>query len=449
MKKSNVDYQDWQNAGELDSSGSFELNAKRASELESQNLLEDPQDVISLVLQSLSYSNAQYLSVKVGVSNLTVSFRSEHDSAMAPVELYQLLEGQKKDSSPLSRWFTTAIRIAAKAYGQVDFKLGNSQHLRFSKGKAKLLKSQSVSESGCQDFYLKIGRKNFLHGLKEKLFRISGHSVLYQRCMMYPKPLMLDTIPIMKGWAGFPRLKTNWDESCGIRHILLGALFAASSELPEFQFALSGPQKFGPPQDGLQFSSQAYRKENVYNFPISVTGIFQENAPTLFHWEEPGVKLLSDSIYPQGLVAKTRFLERGQKSFENFTYSCGAALGAHSLLTGPARLYFIKNGVALNVVEKDLGCPGLICVSSAEGLQTDMSHFKIVENEALETRLSVLKNLTKKVLHLLNKKRDQLLPVAYEASRIRGDRQGPSQHKFVVKNVHRYRAHIEAHLPKA
>lgn len=69
-----------------------------------------------------------------------------------------------------------------------------------------------------------------------------------------------------------------------------------------------------------------------------------------------------------------------------------ASLALSDRLEGPGHLTLVKDGVMLPAREVDLGCPGVMALASAEGLQADLSQLDVVEDEAYQTLLSQLRN---------------------------------------------------------
>jgi hypothetical protein len=57
----------------------------------------------------------------------------------------------------------------------------------------------------------------------------------------------------------------------------------------------------------------------------------------------------------------------------------------------PARLWFVQNGLLLDGVQADVGCPGLLAWIGDVGLATDLSQVKVVENERFHEVLQWLR----------------------------------------------------------
>jgi len=60
-------------------------------------------------------------------------------------------------------------------------------------------------------------------------------------------------------------------------------------------------------------------------------------------------------------------------------------------LAGEARLTPVQHGVELEPIRADLGYPGLTVAFCADGLKTDLSRFKLTQDEALDGKLQELR----------------------------------------------------------
>jgi hypothetical protein len=67
-------------------------------------------------------------------------------------------------------------------------------------------------------------------------------------------------------------------------------------------------------------------------------------------------------------------------------------------LEGQAQAIPVQEGVTLESIGVGLGCPGLILAFSADGLKTDLSGFKLAENEELTARLMELRESAAEVV---------------------------------------------------
>jgi hypothetical protein len=142
--------------------------------------------------------------------------------------------------------------------------------------------------------------------------------------------------------------------------------------LPEIPFALNPEHTYRTGSDGWKLCSSATDEGD--HFLLNDPKAHHYNAPTLFRYQEAGITEHSERFEPYGLIAKTRFktnLAAGCPNCNKWLL-CGAAFAIPMHLQGPGFLYLVDRGVSLELVEIDLGCPGLVCVASAEGLQTDL-----------------------------------------------------------------------------
>ena len=88
---------------------------------------------------------------------------------------------------------------------------------------------------------------------------------------------------------------------------------------------------------------------------------------------------------------------------------CGRILVITAGLRGPSQVWVIKDGVALNPCEEDLGVPGCLALVTGQGLCADLSGFQVIQDDAYRQVLDVLrlelKEMLGEVLDNLNKLR--------------------------------------------
>ena len=94
---------------------------------------------------------------------------------------------------------------------------------------------------------------------------------------------------------------------------------------------------------------------------------------------------IDDKRYPKGLLSETRELGDLAALFSN-------------RLEGLAHLIPVQEGVTLEPIRADLGCPGLTLAFTADGMKTDLSGFKLAENEELTARLAELRESTAEIV---------------------------------------------------
>ena len=59
--------------------------------------------------------------------------------------------------------------------------------------------------------------------------------------------------------------------------------------------------------------------------------------------------------------------------------------------SGSSLVHFIQRGLRVEMVQTDLGVPGMVAYCSAHGLQTDLSGFNLVRNQAFADRIELLR----------------------------------------------------------
>ena len=88
------------------------------------------------------------------------------------------------------------------------------------------------------------------------------------------------------------------------------------------------------------------------------------------------------SRYPKSLLVKPR--DRGD-----------VAILFDLQLAGQGYAVPVQEGVTLEPMRLELGCPGTTVAFSADGLKTDLSGFKLAENEELESRVEELRGVVR------------------------------------------------------
>lgn len=133
------------------------------------------------------------------------------------------------------------------------------------------------------------------------------------------------------------------------------------------------------------------REVPLFNLPLSRSGgfsLYSRNPNLLEAWRGDGALCRKRSLkrsrptpkrYPDGLLCDAP-QERGDVA---------ALLSLR--LEGQAQVIPVQEGVTLEPVRADLGCPGLTIAFVADGMKTDLSGLKLAENEELTARLAELK----------------------------------------------------------
>lgn len=80
---------------------------------------------------------------------------------------------------------------------------------------------------------------------------------------------------------------------------------------------------------------------------------------------------------------------------------CRAWLALESALRPRSRITYVEDGVLINQLSPELNCPGVVGVISCEHLTKDVSGFKLVENQAFEEHLELLRAEAQKLRQAL------------------------------------------------
>ena len=430
--------------GAVDSSGEFSLNETRRRQLEEQSYVAEPTDVVTILLRAFGNLPAHYQEISIGVTGVKFVMWCDGSPPYDVELLEDLLEGRKRTEDPYLFLLVLALRSATKHFYQIKLRVGDARSLTISGGKVS--SKTMPDESRLWRVQLNLSRKNLLKGFKDKVFRLTGHHSIFSRGFAYPKALLVDTLPVTRGWFPKPPGTFNWDTKWSAYHYLADGFLAAGEEWAEISFPLHHRFTHRTREDGWRECVEVSDEGDHFVLSEPV-GEFCD-APVLFRYREPGVKKHTEGFEPHGYIAKSRFnnsIFKSTQSNQNSWLVCGVAFAIPMHLQGPGRLYLLDRGVSLDPVEVDLGCPGILCVASAAGLQTDLSGLRVVKNEAFNEKVERLRRAaaefvakTREISHLFK-------PLAIAAGY--PGRKSSSHIDFVRPHIETYVNTVTANFP--
>lgn len=121
------------------------------------------------------------------------------------------------------------------------------------------------------------------------------------------------------------------------------------------------------------------------------------------------------NLRPPDVIKATVLEERG-----NVGNGCIAMLAIEADLNPHSRLTFIEDGVTLCQESPPLGVPGVVGLISAEGLQKDLSGFRVVHNRAYEERLAWIREQLREMTEALRLARHKMPQLSYLPTRFMG-----------------------------
>ena len=350
--------------GRSDSEGSFTLDVRKALKKLERFQLRSEQHYLAKLLQAAYCLDATEIHIDLGVRSLDFSFKFEWDPTVDVLPLAEGLGGIKKLGSPAARHLALALRSAG---GRVRWQLAKNRFLEVGEDRVAL--DQSGTFLGRAIF--QVLRQSWWEGFKRVWRRSDEHLFLYEALRFYPKPVYLDGRQIYRhNWLRKIKPGGLWYGYRSMPYYLLEAYFGSSLELPSIGAAAARWEGFSA--DGPEgFYRNDRIKESGRGLVTDLRNVgFQFQVPTLYKWTER-------------------------------VHHYGVALALPLEMKGPARVHFLLDGVLSDGVSVELGCPGLLCVVSGEGLEVDMSEFQVVQNLEYRQRLTVLQEVVDRFLRLL------------------------------------------------
>lgn len=382
-------------AGQTHSAGQFTVDVERALQKLQAYQLPGPGHYLAKLFQAATLWEAQEFKVRIGLTRTVVEFRCNYTDSMNVVRLAEAMTGRGQWVAPAARHLGLAVRGALGASGWVEWRVG-SQSLQIAPGRVQVHQpAQPATEPVCARFVL--GRGGLLAGLASSEERADEHVVASEMGRYASVAVTLDGRATQRGFIYPPKVGGAWYEGDSVRYHLMEGFLAAHADLPDYH---------GPAPVLDQFQAEG-------------GGIHRSREVT---WEEQAILA--------GWLTTPLFL------YVDPALQYGTGYGARFCLplelSGPARLTLILDGAPARPKQVDLGCPGLRCVASGQGLAVDLSEFQVIEDAAYEARLESIRAAAGQFLRQVNSRADRYLP-AYS-----GYRAGKHD---------RFQAHLRSKLP--
>ncbi|MGE0490688.1 MAG: hypothetical protein AB7S38_15895 [Vulcanimicrobiota bacterium] len=383
-------------AGQTHSAGQFTVDVERALQKLQAYQLPGPGHYLAKLFQAATLWQARKFEVRIGLLRTVAEFACNYDDSMNVVRLAEAMTGRGHWVAPAARHLGLAVRGALGPSGWVQWQVG-SQSLQIGAGRVQVHQpAQPTAEPVCARFVL--ARGGLLAGLASSEERADEHAVASEMGRYASVAVSLDGRSTERGFAYPPKVGAAWYQDDSIRYHLMEGFLAAHAGLPDYH---------GPAPTLGQFQAEG-------------GGIHRSRQVT---WED-------QAILVGGWLTTPLFL------YADPALQYGTGYGARFCLPlelrGPARLTLMLDGAPARPKQVELGCPGLQCVASGQGLAIDLSEFQVIEDAAYEARLKSIRAAARQFLEQVNSRADRYLP-AYTGYR--------------AGKLDRFQAHLRSKLP--
>lgn len=328
-------------AGSEESQGHFTISPKLAREKMRDFQLAHPGAYIAKIVQAANRAGVGRLDIKVTRASLVIRFHCEDEQLTQPdCVMGALLSSEAVPDSSLRHLIVGLNAAAAQDVHEVLWQTAEGT-VRLTRGNIEIL-SDSVP-----DVRFVVRKKRTLVSWFRGTVYLEETRFIEQRCRFGSCEIRLDG----RALSSYPR----WDSFTGSKldHIGLGSSsqnysLAESLDRTDPQFWV-----VGPPVDEY---------ENVTSGFLNLRRSSQAGLDPI------------------------PLLYRGEATEERQGVS--RALSIRPVLVGDGWLGVVKDGVLLEPVNADLGHPGVVVMTGAGDLKTDLSEFQIVRDSNLEEHLS-------------------------------------------------------------
>jgi hypothetical protein len=344
------------------------------------------------VLQAAEALGGRELQCKLGVRENSISFLFQVRDDVSPEEVGETILGRARNPSLAARHLAGAMLSARGMESPLVEWSFDQSRLRFG----------DVVETRTQYRLGEEARARFVcrhpaKFLRRNLWRLwpgytsEQHHAIYERARYYPRPIRLDGREIERGWSRKSFAPGAWFDYMSLPYYLMDG-YLVDSLLPTFPFPNSSTEEYEPIQHTdrlcLFRNSSMKKSEDILTVPAKPDQKFQP-VPTLFR------------------------VLRGTKRNEDV--KCSVAIAVPLILKGPARLIFLKDGLTCRAKRVELGCPGMLVVASADGLQTDLTEFSVIENKKYQERVERIRRRVQPLLAVVMNHRDEFQPLKFES----------------------------------
>lgn len=340
-------------------------------------MVEDPGCYLLKIVQGAVAGQASRVDLRLGKARVEIAFDSPAVSRVRPQRLAELLdsEAQEHELEEVLDGLQAARHLAP---GEVSWTVCNGrrqEQLLISRQQCRLgPTSAGEAEPGCR----------FVRPLPRLVGAVaqtaSEHRLAYTRCRFAPVAVLVDNRPVND-----PLLSSLVGE--GTVDDVLGANYPRDWLLAERYLVppRPGPDLFSAPGPACR-KARVYRLGSAENTRLGrLAGSHALLYEVQREWDNPEKE-------STGYTALRFQLPTTHEEEDPRPLACLAALGISLSLEGRARVYPVRNGVALDVHRADLGCPGVIAVVSARGLTTEPGTLRAVEDTAWEERMDFLRD---------------------------------------------------------
>lgn len=357
--------------------GSFTVDIRKSLEKLERFRLADTGGYLLKVVQAAVCLDSSLLLVTINYHCVEVEFNFFYDESVSAEVLGECLTGQVHWASPACRHLGLALRAGLGAgHTRVTWQLGPEHRLSLGAEGATCV---SRPERG-----IVRATVSFERGAS-RVKASDEHEVLYRKCILAPCEIRVDTRPVERGWAP-PSVSNQWYQQLSEPYRLMEGYEAPSQVLPGFLF----------PQVDLRASRRRGEIWRSKNFQRWGKGYRRGQAPeaevpTFFH----------------RLPSKPPSTSRRRP----IDLECGAAFSLPLQLDGSTRVFFLLDGVLGPPVLVNFGCPGLNCIVSGQGLETDISEFGLLENDLYRERMRALEAAAKEFVETARAHLEHYLPI--------------------------------------
>jgi hypothetical protein len=195
--------------------------------------------------------------------------------------------------------------------------------------------------------------------------------------------------PVDKGWPPLKQGNGAWYDYMSFPYYLMEGYYSGLSDLPTFTFPFRPDQLDNyPTMTVSNSSSYCYESE-----------LFSEYCDGVYQYRS-GI-----SSFLKGLPESPTLYKLYHGVDVGDPLECAFAIPLK--LTGHAEVRFLLDGVSCEVKCVDLGVPSLMVVASGEGLRTDVSGLKVVEDQRYQERIAVIKTMALRFWEQVRQRRDR------------------------------------------
>lgn len=357
--------------GTRESEGAFTISLEAALKKLEMFQLGGPGAALLKLVQVANALDCEAVDFKIGVRATRALFHSPRwEEKIAPHTLACLLAGRDTEAGPAARHLTVALRAARGARArEVAWRPNPSSSLVLSDKGAQL---EAEQDGTLENPAVEIRRDSWAGGLRAKLFG-GEHKELYQRCRWSKTAVKIDSRPVDLGWDRTISAQGHWYEYQSLPYFLMEGYWPPGPALPSFLHPPIENTRFGlSDAPGLWRNSEITIGEAKLEIPIKLGQLTR----TLTQCQ---------TLY--------RFFASKEEVPEDGPFPCGAAFVLPLKLKGPAEICFLLDGVTSQPKTTNLGCPGLQCLVSGEGLNVDLTEFSIIEDDVYKARLKSIEEV--------------------------------------------------------